>query len=549
MFSQNLNTLQIQGQNIAETTTIDSLGYNKLHDNYNTIKIEIDSLTSRLSKIGFIENKLVSLNKIGDSLYKATFSLKKRYSHISIYYDSTRINKNLLKTIIGTNNIGKDYFKVKLSDVAHTLNAINAKHAEQGLPFSKLNLSQLSINEHNTLSAKINIHTTNKKRVVDTIIIKGYEGFPKSFLKHYLKIKPKQVFNLNAIRAKTEALNNLKFAKSIKPAEVLFSNDSTSLYLYLEKTKSNRFDGFLGFGTNEETNKLEFDGYLNLNLTNNLNFGESFTLLYKSDENDQKTFDANLELPYVFKSPIGINMQLRIFKKDSSYSTVNQLAKLHYKINSKHKVYAGITATQSNNLLKENTSIFIQDYKTNYFSLGYEYVVLQPNNTLFPTKCYSTIEMNSGKRKEKNNSENQHLINVTAFNIFNLNANNSIYLKASGTLLDSNNYLENELLFLGGINSIRGFEENSIQASMYGILNTEYRYQISNSIYIHSITDFGYYQNKTTALKEKLYGFGFGFGILTNAGLLRFNYANGKNEATKFKLSNSKIHLSLSTSF
>ena len=34
--------------------------------------------------------------------------------------------------------------------------------------------------------------------------------------------------------------------------------------------------------------------FLNLNLTNNFNYGETFKLLYKSDENDQKTFETNL---------------------------------------------------------------------------------------------------------------------------------------------------------------------------------------------------------------------------------------------------------------
>src|SRR5690606_8680474 len=130
-------------------------------------------------------------------------------------------------------------------------------------------------------------------RTIDDIVLKGYEKFPKSFLKHYLKIKPKQVFSLSAIKNKTEQRSNLNFAKELKPPEVLFSKDSTILYLYLGKTTSNAFDGFLGFGTNEDTNKLEFDGYLNLNLTNNLNFGETFRLLYKSDENDQKTFEAS----------------------------------------------------------------------------------------------------------------------------------------------------------------------------------------------------------------------------------------------------------------
>ena len=112
--------------------------------------------------------------------------------------------------------------------------------------------------------------------------------------------------------------------------------------MYIEKAKSNTFDGFLGFGTNEDTNKIEFDGYLNLNLTNNLNYGETLKLLYKSDENDQQTFDANVSMPYLFKSPIGVELNLNIFRKDSSFVTDRQSAKINYQINAKHVVGVGL---------------------------------------------------------------------------------------------------------------------------------------------------------------------------------------------------------------
>ena len=339
------------------------------------------------------------------------------------------------------------------------------------------------------------------------------------------------------------------FANEIKSPEILFSKDSTTLYLYLEKTKSNAFDGFLGFGTNEETNKLEFDGYLNLNLTNNLNFGESFRLLYKSDENDQKTFETNISLPYLFKTPIGADLLLRIFKRDSSFTTVNQSGKLHYQVNSMNKLYAGVISTESNNLLNKNTSTSIPDYKTLHYTFAYQYLKPEPNDQLFQIRSKIFLEFGSGNRKTNSSIEKQTTYTLDAFKIFTLNYKNSIYLRVNGSNLISDTYFENELLRFGGINSIRGFEENSIFATFFSTLNTEYRFKLNNSIYLHSIIDAGYFEDKTLNTKEKLFGYGFGFGILTKAGLLKFNYANGKNENTQFKLTNSKIHLSLTAKF
>ena len=148
-----------------------------------------------------------------------------------------------------------------------------------------------------------------------------------------------------------------------------------------------------------------------------------------------------------------------------------------------------------------------------------------------------------------NTKTNQTLYFLKASKIFNLNRKNSFYVLLQAQGIDSDTYLQNELIRFGGINSIRGFEENSLLASYYGLINLEYRYRLNSGIYIHTISDGAYFENKITKSKEKLFGFGFGFGIITKAGLLKLNYANGKSENQNFKLSNSKIHLSLNAIF
>ena len=67
-------------------------------------------------------------------------------------------------------------------------------------------------------------------------------------------------------------------------------------------------------------------------------------------------------------------------------------------------------------------------------------------------------------------------------------------------------------------------------------------------MYIHSIIDAAYFN---TPIKEgqKLIGLGFGFGLATQAGLLKFNLANGQTENQNFKFSDSKVHLSLTARF
>ncbi|WP_370477916.1 POTRA domain-containing protein [Tamlana flava] len=535
------------GETEVETRVVDSLGYSKKHVDFNSITTEVEQIQNTLYKIGYIENKVSGIEKINDSTFHAQIALKTKFSTIYIYYKNEDVEKAVLKAI--SSHVFDEYFILEFPLVENALNFINSETSKKGFPFSRLQLSNITAKNKTRLEAELTIESSTQKRSINNIVLKGYEKFPKSYLKYYLKVKPGQTFNLAGIKKKTEQLANLNFANETKPPEVLFLKDSTNLYLYLEKSRSNTFDGFLGFGTNEDTNRLEFDGYLNLNLINNLNFGESFRLLYKSDENDQKTFEADASLPYLFNSPVGIDLLLRIFKRDSSFTTVNQSAKIHYQINAQHKIFAGIVATESNNLLSTNITLSIEDYKTQFFTTGYQFQKAQPYNLLFRVKSRIDLETGFGNRKTEINKEKQSLFSIDAFNIFNLNQKNSIFIRANGANLVSGNYFENELLRFGGINSIRGFEENSLFASLFGIINTEYRFQLNNAIYIHSIFDTGYFENKIAGTQQKLFGYGFGFGILTKAGLFKLNYANGKNEDSEFKLSNSKVHISLKASF
>ena len=536
--------LECFGTNTNESAIIDSLDYKKTFKTYNALENEVLKLKHQLVLKGFIETKQLELTKQNDSSYHAYFSLKNKYKFIELKNTSILDKQLLQQTGFLTD---QNTLKIPIHKVELTLEYINNILANQGDPFTSLKIDTITKKDNTTLTGNL-IVSKSKIRTIDNIILKGYEKFPRSYIKRYLKIKRNTPFSLDNIKEKSKALNNLVFANQIREPEILFTKDSTILYMYLEKTKSNTFDGFLGFGTNESNNRIEFDGYLNLNLTNNLNYGESLKLLYRSDENDQQTFDLELNAPYLFKTPLGLNLNLTIFKRDTSFATVTQDIKLNYQINSNQSLSGGITSTNSTDL-RDTPSVLIQDYTSNQFTVNYQYKQLQTFNQLFPLRFSLNLSAGIGSRRYANIQDKQTQIYINTFNIFNLNQKNSIFTRLTGTYLISNSYLENELPRFGGINSIRGFEENSLIGNLYAVANTEYRYTINKNLYIHSVIDAAYFENQITNQKEKLFGIGFGFGLITKAGLFKFNYTSGKRENSTFKLSDSKIHLSLTTQF
>ncbi|WP_323788253.1 POTRA domain-containing protein [Psychroserpens sp.] len=543
LYSQNLE-LKVIGGNEIESKVIDSIGYENYFKDFNSLNKEIDSLAKRFLTIGYINSKLIELKRQNDSLFQAKFNLKNRFKSITIYHNGL-VDKDILK-LSGLKSEDNS-FTVSISKLEQTLEFINSEIANRGNPFSTLQLKDIVQENDTNLSASLEL-SKPIERSIDKIIIKGYEKFPKAFVQRYMKIKIGQRFNLARIKEKTSELSDLRFASQIKDPEVLFTKDSTILYMYIEKTKSNTFDGFLGFGTNEDTNKIEFDGYLNLSLTNNLNYGETLQLLYKSDENDQQTFDGNITMPYLFSSPLGVEVNLNIFRKDSTFVTARQSAKLNYQINSNHQIGIGLSGVNSSNLLETEVPT-INDFNSSYYFTNYVYTKRQNYDFLFPVNFLFDVTAGFGNRTFDDINEDQTKFALNTFKIFNLNDQNSFYIRGSGQLIDSDSFLENELPRFGGINSIRGFEENSLIGNLFGVINTEYRYRLNRDIYVHSVIDAAYFENKISDQKGKLFGFGFGFGLLSKAGLFRFNYTSGKTENQRFKLSDSKVHLSLTAIF
>lgn len=541
---QNIS-LKISGKDSLQTKTIDSIGYKKTFKDFKSLQTQVLSLTNQLQKLGYIELLSEELAKKSSEHFQLTIDLKQKYHTIYIYNYENYFKEEELTAI--STEITPKYFTVLISKLESTLDYLNSAIVNRGSPFATLQLKNIEKLNDTSLKAELT-PSIDEKRTINKIIVKGYEKFPKSYLKHFLKIKKGATFNIEDLRAKTASLQSIPFASELKPPEVLFSKDSTNIYLYIEKTKSNSFDGFLGFGTNEENNKLEFDGYLNLILVNNLNYGESLKVNYKSDEIDQKTFNINLNLPYLFRSPIGTEFELTIFKKDSTFTTAKQSGNLFYQVNPNQKVFAGIQSIQSSNLLSDDSNN-LKDYNSTFYNIRYHYLKNNTKSNMFPLNFALTLGLGSGFRKQEGKKTNQTLGNLHLEKVFTLNKKNSFYTRVNGSILFSDDFLTNELFRFGGINSIRGFEENSIEANSLGVLNTEYRYLLSQNLYIHSIIDFAYFENDISNSKEKLFGFGFGFGLATQAGLLKFNYANGKSDNQKFKLSDSKIHLSLTANF
>ena len=539
--AQNL-TLKITSKEASNYTLLENLKFKEKHSGEESLKQEIDSLSLLFEKLGYLNNRLDTIIQL-DSIYTAHFNLGLSIKRIKIFYDKNQIQEELLADI--SKIINENYFEVPIDLVENSLQNIIIKLEKKGNSFSTIQLSDISIKE-DYITAALNVNTS-KTRTIDKVIINGIDNFPKAFIKNYFNINSNTIFSKQNITKMSSQLKALPFVTELKPPEVLFTNDSTYVYLYVKEKKSNKFDGLIGFFSDEGSNSLKFNGYLDLTLNNIFNSGESILLNWSNNGNERQLFNFSVETPYLFNSSLTPKIGLKIYRQDSTFINTTANIELKYALNYRNKIGLSYINETSTDLL-DNSINNLNNYATNLYGGTYQHVVYN-NSLLFPLKLNTVINIFTGSRETESIRTKQTKLALEASYLWNLNAKNNIYIRSSNAILLSDNYLTNELYRIGGVNSIRGFNEESILSTSHTIFNIEYRYTTTNSSYVYSITDFAYVENKLESLDQKIYSLGLGYAFSTDFGLLNLSYALGKVDELPFNFDNSRVHLKIISFF
>ncbi len=104
---------------------------------------------------------------------------------------------------------------------------------------------------------------------------------------------------------------------------------------------------------------------------------------------------------------------------------------------------------------------------------------------------------------------------------------------------------------LGGLNTLRGFNENQFFASNYVLSNAELRMHFESNSFLflfydqsYIVTDIG---DETSS--DEPFGFGLGLQLNTKSGDFKFAYALGKSNSQVINFNLSKIHFGIINRF
>ncbi len=506
-----------------------------------------------LSAIKFLQNIQNKDFKSGYAL--AGFdSIIHKNDKIFAYYDKG------LQFNIGQFSIqAEDNIKIKspkpdklVNDKVYSfLNSYLDYYTNNGFPFAKIQITDFIIN-NNFIDISVKIDKGNLY-VFDSLEIKGNAKITEHYIRKTTGLKPKEKFSNHKLQKFEKELNSIIFIEQDRPMQLAFSDSTLDILLYLKKRNYSSFNGFIGFIPNKNnTGKLAITGDINLILVNSFGLGDFFGVKWQKYENLSQILQLNGSIPFMLKTDFGPGISLNIEKRDTSYITTDFTAKIIYGSNIGNGMDFLIQSIRSRILGAENLTTNLKNFNLNLYGINYRYS--KTDIFRIPQKGHLiNISTLAGQKTYTAKTEKSLFSRADIDISFYIPIYRFINLKLRNktTIIYSNTLRNNELDFIGGLNSIRGFNDRSIPAAQYSFINAELRYLFDNSSALFIFTDYGIAQKRFTIENSTNYLFGAGIGIelQTNAGLFSIVFANGTQNKQALNFSNSKIHFGYKSVF
>ncbi|MEZ7527089.1 hypothetical protein [Cloacibacterium normanense] len=423
---------------------------------------------------------------------------------------------------------------------------INQKYTDEGFAFNRVKIQFLGF-ENDVPKVEISIFKGDK-RVINGFVLQGFTKVPKRFIKNLEKeFVGKTYDDVNLLKINSR-LENHPFLMLEKTQQTLFTKDSTQIYLTFQKKKSNNFDGIIGFGNNDKK-KFSFTGSINLNLKNVFNSFETISLYWQRNQQSGQNFDLQTDIPYLFGSNIGANLNMNIYRQDSTFANVKFRPALYFHLSSKQKIGARGNIEISSVL--DDTYTLGQDFSKKGIGAFYEFTETSEEPLfVYKTKIIGEADLLSSFYQNLDKTFQQTRYFLFAERNFHLKGNHYFNVKAESAMLDSDGEITtNELFRIGGYNSFRGFNEQSLFTDFYAFAGIEYRYLVSNQAFFDVFGQLANVRNSTLKTTSKLYSFGLGFNFLLPIGLMTFQISNGQEFNNPFKFQDTKIHWGIISKF
>jgi hypothetical protein len=455
----------------------------------------------------------------------------------------------------------------RYSQVSRILENIIVNCENHGYPFATIKLDSISFSEKE-IQASLNLDRGRFCKI-DSVVMKEKEVVAPVYIYNYIGIRPGGIYDESKIRRITVRLHELPFVTESRSNEVVFDEKQTKLLLYLDARKASQFDGVLGVAP-DQNGKVILTGEAHLKLQNALKRGEVIELNWKQLPAKTQDLKVYALYPYLLNTPIGIDGHLSIYKQDTTFIDVIKNLGVQYMFNGTNYIKAFVNDKESSLLSTDGLEFqtVLPDYadiNTTLYGLSLH---VEKLDYRYNPRTGFIIETtpSTGNRVIKKNGD----LNPVIYDSLKLKTT-QYHLEFKGDyfvplgqrhVIDVGNMtgyiyspdlFSNELFRIGGLRTLRGFDEESILASIYTIGKIEYRYLLEQNSFLFAFYNHAWYENQSRGIvddrKDTPYGFGAGINFETRLGIMSVSYALGKQFNNPVYFRNGKVHFGIISYF
>lgn len=432
-----------------------------------------------------------------------------------------------------------------------------------GYPFARLRYDHFAFDD-GLVTAELLLETGNKI-TIDSVIVRGNSKLTRAYLYSYLSIRPGDLYNESLIRKIPARVKELPMVTETRPFQVAFTEQTARVVLYHDNKKASQIDGIIGLQPDyNNTGKVQLTGDLRLRLLSSFGHGELFDLNWRQPAPQTQDLKVRINYPFIFSTPFGLEGELAIFKKDTSYLEVVLGAGVQFLLSggsylkalvrNKKSSLLSTTAYENSTVLPPFADVSITSYGLSYKSLNLDYR-FNPRSG-YSLECAATA---GNKNISKNGNLNPEVYDSLDLKSVQYNGSfqldwylpvfrrNVLLTGISVAGIGGEELFENELLRFGGLRTLRGFDEESLLASAFSIVNLEFRYILEQNSNLFVFVNGAWYERNTREeyVSDMPVGFGGGITFETKLGIFSISYALGSEFGNAVQFKSAKVHFGL----
>lgn len=539
------------------------------YDSWNELTKDLQVMLLALYDKGYVSASVDTIEDLPDK-YVAWVFVGKQYEWVALHQG------NVEEEVLDQTSYKERQFtgtKLNLEELTKLLNSILTYHENNGYPFARVGLDSIYM-DGNGIEASLKLEE-NQLMSFDTFAVTGDAKVNKKYLQSYLGIKPGELYDESLVQNISRRLAELPFLAEERPATVTFVQDKARVNLYLMDRKASQFDFLIGIlPNNEVTGRVLVTGDANLNLVNPFGTGKEIRLNWRKLQAGTQFLDVGFVYPYMLQLPLGADLDFNLYKRDTLFLDIEYEIGLQYLFLGRNYLKAFVH-NKATNVITVDTATIIRtrnlpeynDVRNTLYGLEGNY---QKLDYAFNPRRGTHVNARAGigtKRIKENNGVTelqdeatggtfghlydslgtknlQYQVQLRFAQYFPVKQRSTVMLGFKGAALFTEQVFQNEQFRIGGTKVLRGFDEESIFATLYAVATLEYRFLLSKNSYFNVFFDGAYVEESTLDNYSNSwpYGFGAGLSFETKAGMFGISYAIGSRDGDTPDVRSAKIH-------